>query len=323
MIQRVMVTAGGAGIGWAIAKAFADSGAKVHVCDVDERALDNVTKTYPAVAARRVDLTNEQAIDEWFDHALGDLGGLDVLINNAGTKGPTGYVEELKLNDWRECLTVCLDAQFLCARRAAPLMKSQSAGSIVNISSTAGLYGYGLRTPYAAAKWAVIGFTKSLAVELGPYGVRANAICPGSVDGARMQNVIRAEAESRGVRVDIVLELGTVPRVAADEAMLEEALSHIVRNAIEAVPDRGTVTITTWASEGAVLCAVVDTGVGMPDDVLQRAAEPFFTTKGPQRPGLGLSCALGLMRQLGGQLDLRSDVGDGTRVTVRLRAYVS
>ena len=204
MIQRVMVTAGGAGIGWAIAKAFADSGAKVHVCDVDERALYNVTKTYPAVAARKVDLTNEQAIDEWFDHALGDLGGLDVLINNAGTKGPTGYVEELKLNDWRECLTVCLDVQFLCARRAAPLMKSQGAGSIVNISSTAGLYGYGLRTPYAAAKWAVIGFTKSLAVELGPYGVRANAICPGSVDGARMQNVIRAEAESRGVSIDVV-----------------------------------------------------------------------------------------------------------------------
>ena len=204
MIQRVMVTAGGAGIGWAIAKAFADSGAKVHVCDVDERALYNVTKTYPAVAARKVDLTNEQEIDEWFDHALGDLGGLDVLINNAGTKGPTGYVEELKLNDWRECLTVCLDVQFLCARRAAPLMKSQGAGSIVNISSTAGLYGYGLRTPYAAAKWAVIGFTKSLAVELGPYGVRANAICPGSVDGARMQNVIRAEAESRGVSIDVV-----------------------------------------------------------------------------------------------------------------------
>ncbi|WP_246682882.1 MULTISPECIES: SDR family oxidoreductase [unclassified Mesorhizobium] len=204
MVQRVMITAGGSGIGWAIAQAFADSGAKVHVCDVDERALHNVTKTHPQVSGKKVDLSDEKAINAWFDDALRDLGGLDVLINNAGTKGPTGYVEELKLNDWRDCLSVCLDAQFLCARRAAPLMKSQSSGSIINISSTAGLYGYGLRTPYAAAKWAVIGLTKSLAVELGPYGVRANAICPGSVDGARMQQVIKAEAESRGVAIDVL-----------------------------------------------------------------------------------------------------------------------
>jgi NAD(P)-dependent dehydrogenase (short-subunit alcohol dehydrogenase family) len=204
MLQRVMITAGGSGIGWAIAKAFADNGAKVHICDVDERALGEVTEKYPQIAARRLDLTDEEAIDHWFDDAIGELNGLDVLINNAGTKGPTGYVEELKLDDWRECLSVCLDAQFLCARRATPVMKDQGSGSIINISSTAGLYGYGLRTPYAAAKWAVIGFTKSLAIELGPYGVRANAICPGSVDGARMQQVVKAEAESRGVALDLV-----------------------------------------------------------------------------------------------------------------------
>ena len=204
MLQRVMITAGASGIGWAIAKAFADSGAKVHICDIDERALGEVSDKYPQVAAKRVDLKNEQAIDRWFDDAVSDLNGLDVLINNAGTKGPTGYVEELKPADWRECLSVCLDSQFLCARRGAPLMKAQRSGSIINISSTAGLYGYGLRTPYAAAKWAVIGFTKSLAVELGPYGVRANAICPGSVDGARMQHVAKAEAESRGISLDLV-----------------------------------------------------------------------------------------------------------------------
>ena len=204
MVQRVMITAGGSGIGWAIAKAFADNGAKVHICDVDERALGDVTEKYPQIAAKRLDLTDEEAIDHWFNDAIADLNGLDVLINNAGTKGPTGYVEELKLNDWRECLSVCLDAQFLCARRATPVMKDQQSGSIINISSTAGLYGYGLRTPYAAAKWAVIGLTKSLAVELGPYGVRANAICPGSVDGARMQQVMRAEAESRGISLDLI-----------------------------------------------------------------------------------------------------------------------
>jgi NAD(P)-dependent dehydrogenase (short-subunit alcohol dehydrogenase family) len=204
MLQRVMITAGGSGIGWAIAKAFADAGAKVHICDVDEKALGAVTETYPQIAATHVDVTDEEAIDQWFDEALDDLDGLDVLVNNAGIKGPTGYVEELKLDDWRETLSVCLDAQFLCARRAAPLMKDQRSGSIINISSTAGLFGYGLRTPYAAAKWAVIGFTKSLAIELGPYDVRVNAICPGTVEGPRMERVIRAEAESRGISADLV-----------------------------------------------------------------------------------------------------------------------
>jgi NAD(P)-dependent dehydrogenase (short-subunit alcohol dehydrogenase family) len=204
MLQRVMITAGGSGIGWAIAKAFADNGAKVHICDVDERALGEATEKYPQIAATHLDVSDEEAVDQWFDDAMDDLDGLDVLVNNAGIKGPTGYVEEIKLDDWRECLSVGLDAQFLCSRRAAPIMKDQRSGSIINISSTAGLYGYGLRTPYAAAKWAVIGFTKSLAIELGPYDVRANAICPGAVEGARMERVSKAEAETRGVALDIV-----------------------------------------------------------------------------------------------------------------------
>jgi signal transduction histidine kinase len=127
-----------------------------------------------------------------------------------------------------------------------------------------------------------------------------------------------AEALARGIRVDVVLDLGSVPRVVADEALLEEALANIVRNAIEA--DAGTVTITTVPAGAGVLCAVSDTGLGMPEDVLRRAAEPFFTTKGPQRQGLGLSSALGIMRQLGGQLDVRSQVNEGTQVTVRLRS---
>ena len=204
MFQRVMVTAGASGIGLAIAKAFAEAGAKVHVCDVDRHAIANATSDHSGIAATAVDVTDEDAIGRWFDAAMGDLKGLDVLVNNAGTKGPTGYVEELRLEDWRDCLKVCLDAQFLCAKRAAPIMKQQRSGSIINISSTAGLFGYGLRTPYAAAKWAVIGFTKSLAIELGPYEVRANAICPGTVEGARMQRVIEAEAEGRGVAIDVV-----------------------------------------------------------------------------------------------------------------------
>jgi len=204
LVQRVMITAGGSGIGLSIAKAFCDIGAQVHICDVDEGALKEIAGTNPGMTATHVDVSNEDAINRWFDMALGDMNGLDVLVNNAGTKGPTGYVEELQLRDWQKCLNVCLDAQFLCVKRAAPVMKRQRSGSIINIASTAGLYGYGLRTPYAAAKWAVIGFTKSLAIELGPFDVRANAICPGAVEGVRMERVAQAEADSRNVSLDVV-----------------------------------------------------------------------------------------------------------------------
>jgi NAD(P)-dependent dehydrogenase (short-subunit alcohol dehydrogenase family) len=127
------------------------------------------------------------------------FGGLEVLINNAGIAGPTGPIETLDPAAWRRCVAVNLDGAFLCARRAVPLLKAAGGGAVVNISSTAGLMGYPLRTPYAAAKWAVIGLTKSLAIELGSHGIRVNAICPGAVDGARMARVARAEAVARGI----------------------------------------------------------------------------------------------------------------------------
>jgi len=132
------------------------------------------------------------------------LGGLDILVNNAGTAGPTGRVETLDPADWRRCVAVNLDGAFLCVRRAVPLLKAAGGGTVINISSTAGLMGYPLRTPYAAAKWAVIGLTKSLAIELGPCGIRVNALCPGAVEGARMARAIRAEAAVRGVNEEEV-----------------------------------------------------------------------------------------------------------------------
>jgi NAD(P)-dependent dehydrogenase (short-subunit alcohol dehydrogenase family) len=161
-----MVTAAATGIGRSIACAFADHGARVHICDVDDETLARFRKDHPGVSATRVNVRRESEIQAWFDRALADLGGLDVLVNNAGIKGPTALVEDIDHADWRECLEVGLDSHFLCARRAAPLMKAQRSGAIVNISSMAGMYGFGRRSPYAAAKWAVIGFTKSLAIEL-------------------------------------------------------------------------------------------------------------------------------------------------------------
>lgn len=196
---RVMITAAASGIGRSIAESFAADGGRVHICDVDEAALKDFRSCHPRIAAALVDVSRQSELDSWFDTALADLGGLDVLVNNAGIKGPTAFAEEIAYGDWRECLAVCLDSHFLCARRAIPVMKAQKSGSIINISSVAGLVGFGMRSPYAAAKWAVIGFTKSLAIELGPHNVRINAICPGTVKGERMDRVIAVESKRRGI----------------------------------------------------------------------------------------------------------------------------
>jgi len=204
MSQRVMITAAASGIGQAIAEAFHAKGARVHICDASEEALEAFRATHPDIASTRVNVRLETEIDTWFDEALDDLGGLDVLVNNAGIKGPTAPVDDIELTEWRECIEVCLDAQFLCARRAAPVMKAQKSGLIINMSSNAGQFGFGNRTPYAAAKWGVIGLTKSLAIELGPFNVRCNAICPGAVKGPRIDRVIAGEAELRGVGAQVV-----------------------------------------------------------------------------------------------------------------------
>ena len=181
------------GIGAVIAETFVTAGARVHTCDISGAALDALTARNPSIAAAQVDLSDEEAIADWCEQAITDLGGADVLINNAGIAGPTAAVEDISLDDWRQCLAIDLDSHFLTCRSVVPVMKTQRSGSIVNMSSTAGQVGYGRRSPYAAAKWAVIGFTKSLAIEVGPYGVRVNAICPGAVRGDRMGRVIAAD----------------------------------------------------------------------------------------------------------------------------------
>ncbi len=206
MTQRVLITAAANGIGRAVADAFAQAGAIVHICDVDATAVESCRITSPLLRATQLDLNDSAALDAWLDDSIADMGGVDVLVNNAGTKGPTAMVEDISLDEWRSCLGVSLDSHFVCARRVAPMMKAQRHGSIINMSSMAGMYGFGMRTPYAAAKWAVIGFTKSLAIEVGPHGVRCNCICPGSVRGDRMDAVIAAEARHRGVNAEVVAD---------------------------------------------------------------------------------------------------------------------
>ena len=201
---RVMITAGAAGIGLAIAKAFTDDGARVHICDVDEAALQAFSKACPDARATRADVASLSDVDALFDAALGWLGGLDVLINNAGIAGPTGAVEDIDPQDWDRTLAININGQFYCTRRAVPPLKAAGGGSIVNLSSSAGVMGFPLRTPYAASKWAVVGLTKSLSMELGEFGIRVNAICPGAVAGPRIDRVIAADAEARGLPLETV-----------------------------------------------------------------------------------------------------------------------
>ena len=200
--QRVLVTAGAAGIGRAIAETFAAAGARVYVCDADAQALAGMASGEHRIAGCVADVSNPQQVDALFDAAVAHLGGLDVLVNNAGIAGPTGPVEDIEIADWDRTIAVDLNGMFYCTRRAVPWLKAAGGGSIINMSSVAGRLGFPLRTPYASAKWAVIGFTKSLAMELGPARIRANAIEPGPVSGERMDRVIRARADALGVGFD-------------------------------------------------------------------------------------------------------------------------
>jgi NAD(P)-dependent dehydrogenase (short-subunit alcohol dehydrogenase family) len=196
--KRVLVTAGAAGIGRATARAFAAEGAKIFICDVDTAALADFAKENPGVGTTVADVSEEKGVDHLFGEAGKFLGGLDILINNAGIAGPTGAVETLSLADWRHTLDVNITGQFLCVKKAVPLLRQAGGGCIVNLSSAAGRFGFPRRTPYSASKWAVVGFTKSLAVELGPDKIRVNAILPGAVDGPRIRRVIAAKAQSVG-----------------------------------------------------------------------------------------------------------------------------
>jgi NAD(P)-dependent dehydrogenase (short-subunit alcohol dehydrogenase family) len=194
---RVIVTAAGAGIGAATARRFAALGARVWICDVDPEALARVTAD-DGIDGIVADVADTASVDRFVADGLAALGGVDVLVNNAGIAGPAGLTHTLDPEAVTRSFDVNLTSMFRTLRQAVPAMIEQRSGLIVNISSTAGQFGFPYRAPYAAAKWGVIGLTKTLAMELGEYGIRANAICPGSVAGPRMDLVIDLEAEASG-----------------------------------------------------------------------------------------------------------------------------
>lgn len=211
--KRILVTAGGDGIGLEVARAFTVAGAKVLLCDIRPESLERLARTLPEAKSCIADVSREEDVAAMFDLVDRELGGLDVLVNNAGMAGPTGPVETLSLADWERTLAVNITGQFLCARQAVPRLRQSSiqgrGPSIVNMASVAGHLGMPGRAPYCASKWAVVGFTKTLAIELGGDGIRVNAVLPGAVDGPRIQAVIAAKAMARGVAVEEMTRIYT------------------------------------------------------------------------------------------------------------------
>jgi NAD(P)-dependent dehydrogenase (short-subunit alcohol dehydrogenase family) len=197
--MRVLVTAGAAGIGRVIARTFVEHGARVHICDVDEKALAAAKKELATVSQTVADVARLDDVERLFEDVNKNLGGLDVLVNNAGIAGPTGKVEDIKPEDWERCIAIDLNGMFYCTRKAMPLIKAAGGGSIINLSSAAGRLAFPMRTPYSAAKWAIVGFTESLAAEAGPDKVRVNCIQPGIVEGERIDRVIEAKAKGLGL----------------------------------------------------------------------------------------------------------------------------
>ncbi len=205
MSQKVLVTAGALGIGREIVRAFVAAGAQVAVCDIDESGLETLRSECPGVITLVCDVGHRDAVERMVPAAVAALGGLDVLVNNAGIGGPTAAVEQFPPADWDRVLQVNLTGTFDVTRLAIPHLKQSAAGSIIVMSSAAGRFGYPNRSAYSASKWALVGFAKTLAIELGQFGIRANALLPGAVDGERLHRVYAGRAQASGQALEAVL----------------------------------------------------------------------------------------------------------------------
>lgn len=204
---RVLISGAASGIGAAIAEAFLEADARVYICDVDPVAIDIAKQRHPRLHTGVADVSDQAQVDRIFPDVQAKLGGLDILINNAGIAGPTGNVESIEPDQWERTISTNLNSQFYFLRKAVPLLKETSdSPTILAMSSVAGRLGYAFRTPYAATKWAIVGLVKSLAVELGPSNIRVNAILPGVVEGERMDRVISARAASLGISFEAMKE---------------------------------------------------------------------------------------------------------------------
>jgi len=199
---RVLISAAASGIGKSIAEAFQENDCKVHICDSDQRAIDECLASNPMISATFADVSDPDMVDLVFEDVTSKLGGLDVLVNNAGISGPIAPVQDIDPMDWNRTIAVNLNSHFYCARKAVPLLQNSGGGCIIFIASSAAFFGCPLRSPYSVSKWGLIGLTKTLAMELGPSGIRVNAICPGSVEGERINSVMQRDARSQNKSIE-------------------------------------------------------------------------------------------------------------------------
>ena len=204
---NVLITAGASGIGRAIAETFIEKGASAHIADVSQTAIDQCLQDNPKLTASLCDVSDRGQVDQLFVDFQARYQQLDILVNNAGIAGPTAAVEDIDIDSWQQTLDVDLTGCFMVTRLAVPRLKAAGGGSIISMSSSAGLFGCPLRSPYVAAKWAIIGLTKTWAMELGPHNIRVNAICPGSVSGSRIDAVIERDSAQRGISTDKIRDL--------------------------------------------------------------------------------------------------------------------
>ena len=201
MSKNVVISAAADGIGWCIASTLLEKGFTVYASDINQKKIDELNK-HPLINKKlfieNVNASDPESVTQYFKTLSNKVSNISALINNVGIAGPTGMLEDISVDDWKNTINTNLNSHFYFTKDALPLLKN-NGGSIVNLSSTAGIFGFPLRTPYAASKWAIIGVTKSLAMELGQFNIRVNAICPGSVSGDRINRVIKAKANSLGI----------------------------------------------------------------------------------------------------------------------------
>jgi len=196
--KKIIISAGASGIGWATAKVCLSKGAIVYLCDIDNKSLNKIKKNSQynkKLFAYECDASDENDVSNFFNQVNKKTKKIDALINNVGVAGPTGTIEKLNSEDWERTLKINVISHFYFTKLAVPMLKKNKGGSIINLSSGAGIMGFPLRSPYAASKWAIIGMTKTLAMELGKFKIRVNAICPGTIKGDRMVRVIRDKAK--------------------------------------------------------------------------------------------------------------------------------
>ena len=202
--KNIIISAAADGIGWSLAQLCIKNGATVYISDKNEEALNKLTKNSLYKKKLFLDKVNTNDVDQvenYFNKIIKKKSNkIDALINNVGIAGPTGKLEDININDWKETIDININSHFYFTKFCIPFLKKNKSGSIINLSSTAGIFGFPLRSPYAASKWAIIGMTKTLAMELGKYNIRVNAICPGAVSGERMNRVIKAKASSLGLK---------------------------------------------------------------------------------------------------------------------------